>query len=178
MWKPFAVEEKPELRRRMRMVRDAIPDRCVRSVELWTQVAALAEYQEAKTVMAFVGMNSEPDTDALFASVAADGKRLLLPRVEGRELVVCDGDGPLVSSKFGVEEPTGPALPVDVVEFVIVPGLAFTLDGARLGYGGGYYDGFLPRVNVSNVGVCFREQLVDELPMSEHDVRVQQVVVA
>lgn len=178
MWEPCAVDDKPELRHRMRMVRDAIGDRCVRSVELWTKLCALIDYQEADSVMAFVGMNSEPDTDALFASIAADGKRLLLPRVEGRELVVCDGEGPRITSEFGVAEPTGPALPLDIVGFVIVPGLAFTRAGARLGYGGGFYDRFLPRVQAPNAGVCFREQLVDELPTSAHDVRVQQVIVA
>ena len=161
------------------MVRDAITDRCVRSVELWAKVAALPDVSQGATaVMAFVGMNSEPDTDALFASLAADGKRLLLPRVEGRQLVVCDGDGPLATSKFGVQEPTGPALPLDVVDFVIVPGLAFTTAGDRLGYGGGFYDGFLPRVTAPNAGVCFREQMVDELPMHERDIRVQRVIAA
>lgn len=169
---------KPELRRRMRMVRDAVADRVMRSVELWSMVAELPAYRSAKTVMAFVGMSSEPDTDALFAMVGADRKRLLLPRVEGRELAVCDGDAPMVESSFGVQEPTGPALDLNVIEFVIVPGLAFTRDGARLGYGGGYYDRFLPRVKAHNVGVCFREQVLDELPMHAGDVRVEQVIAA
>ncbi len=169
---------KPELRRRMRMVRDAVADRVMRSVELWSMVAELPAYRSAKTVMAFVGMSSEPDTDALFAMVGADRKRLLLPRVEGRELAVCDGDAPMVKSSFGVQEPTGPALELDIVEFVIVPGLAFTTAGDRLGYGGGFYDRFLPRVSASNAGVCFREQLVDALPMHDGDVRVERVIVA
>jgi len=162
----------------MRMVRDAVVDRVVRSVELWTKVSELSDYQDANTVMAFVGMRSEPDTDTLFALIAADGKRLLLPRVDGRDLVVCDGDAPMATSAFGVQEPTGPALRLDVVDFVIVPGLAFTTAGDRLGYGGGFYDGFLPRLNAPNAGVCFREQIVDELPMHDGDVRVQRVVVA
>lgn len=172
------MDDKAALRRRMRMVRDAVADRMVRSVEMWTKVADLPDYQDAKTVMAFVGMNSEPDTDALFASIAAGDKRLLLPRVDGRELVVCDGDGPLAASRFGVQEPTGPSLPLDVVDFVIVPGLAFTTTGDRLGYGGGFYDRFLPRVGAPNAGVCFREQIVDALPTHDGDVRVQRVVFA
>jgi 5-formyltetrahydrofolate cyclo-ligase len=172
------MDDKATLRRRMRMVRDVVPDRMVRSVELWANVAELVEYRSAKSVLAFVRMNSEPDTDALFALIAADGKQLLLPRVEGSELVVCDGAGPFATSSFGVQEPTGPSLPLDVVDFVIVPGLAFTTAGDRLGYGGGFYDRFLPRVNAPNAGVCFREQLVDALPMHDGDVRVQHVIVA
>lgn len=162
------------------MVRDMVDDRLVRSVELWSRVAHLAEYRNASGVMAFVGFRGEPDTDPLFARLAAEGKRLLLPRVEGGEIVVCDGSGPMVTSRFGVSEPTGPALDLAVVDLVIVPGLAFTSSGGRLGYGGGYYDRFLPRLapEVPNVGVCFDEQVIDDLPVEAHDIRVRRVVSA
>ena len=171
--------DKTELRRRMRQVRDMVGDHLMRSVELWAAVAALPEYRTATTVMAFVGCKGEPDTDPLFARLAAEGKRLVLPRVQDGEIVVCSGDDPRTNSRFGVSEPTGPALPVEIVDFVIVPGLAFTEDGARLGYGGGFYDRFLTRLpGVPNAAVCFTEQLVDTLPVEPHDVRVQRVVSA
>ncbi len=69
-------------------------------------------------------------------------------------------------------------MPFDLVEFVIVPGLAFTPDGYRLGYGGGFYDRFLSLVQAPNAGVCFAEQIVPELPVEAHDVRVQRVISA
>lgn len=162
----------------MRMVRDLVDDRLMRSVQLWAAVAARPEYEAAASVMAFVGCKGEPDTDPLFARLAADGKRLLLPRVQDGNLVVCDADGPMSVSRFGISEPQGPSLPFDEVGFVIVPGLAFTIDGVRLGYGGGFYDRFLPLVPAPNAGVCFSEQLVDALPFEPHDVRVQQVISA
>lgn len=160
------------------MVRDLVDDHLMRSVQLWAAVAALPAYQEAQSVMAFVGCKGEPDTDPLFARLAAEGKRLLLPRVQDGEIVVCDGAGPRAASRFGISEPTGPALPPAEVGFVIVPGLAFTTDGYRLGYGGGFYDRFLPKVAAPNAGVCFAEQIVDQLPTHAHDVRVQRVVSA
>jgi 5-formyltetrahydrofolate cyclo-ligase len=172
------VDDKAALRRRMRMVRDLVDDRLMRSVQLWAAVAARSEYSAAVSVMAFVGCKGEPDTDPLFARLAADGKRLLLPRVEDGDLVVCDGDGPMALSRFGISEPQGPPVPFAEVGFVIVPGLAFTVDGVRLGYGGGFYDRFLPQVAAPNAGVCFSEQLVDALPFQTHDVRVQQVISA
>ena len=162
----------------MRLVREMVDDRLLRSVQLWAAVAALPEYAAASTVMAFKGFGTEPDTDPLFARVAAEGKRLLLPRIENRAIVVCDADGPMARSRIGVEEPQGPALPFDVVDFVIVPGLAFTPDGYRLGYGGGFYDRFLAEVAAPNAGVCFAEQIVPELPVEAHDVAVQRVISA
>ena len=175
--------DKAELRRRMRQVRDMVGDHLMRSVQLWAAVAELPEYRAAGTVMAFVGAKGEPDTDPLCARLARDGKRLLLPRVEDGRLVVGDGAAPRTVSRFGISEPTGPALPLSVVEFVIVPGLAFTPAGDRLGYGAGFYDVFLSALataapGVPNVGVCFTEQLVDVMPVEPHDVRVQQVVSA
>jgi 5-formyltetrahydrofolate cyclo-ligase len=128
--------------------------------------------------MAFVGCKGEPDTDPLFARLAADGKQLLLPRVQDGNIIACAGDGPMVASRFGIPEPTGPALPVDDIGFVLVPGLAFTAAGYRLGYGGGFYDRFLPTLTCPYAGVCFAEQLVDELPVEPHDIPVQQVISA
>jgi 5-formyltetrahydrofolate cyclo-ligase len=170
--------EKAALRKRMRMVRDTVDDHLMRSVQLWAKVAELPEYVRANSVMAFVGFSGEPDTDPLLARLGVDGKRLLLPRVEATGIVPVDGDWPLVASKFGVLEPTGPAVDVSEIDLVIVPGLAFTLDGDRIGYGQGYYDRFLPTVGAPSVGVCFVDQLVDFMPLTEHDVRVDMVISA
>jgi 5-formyltetrahydrofolate cyclo-ligase len=172
------VIDKAALRQRMRMVRDVVDDHLMRSVQLWAKVAELAEYQLAGSVMAFVAFGSEPDTEPLFQRLSVEGKRLLLPRVESTGIVPVDGDWPLVASKFGVQEPTGPAVDVGEIDLVIVPGLAFTVDGDRLGYGRGYYDFFLPSLSAPSVGVCFTDQLVDEIPVAAHDVRVDTVVAA
>lgn len=162
----------------MRLVRDGVDDHLLRSVQLWAQVADLDEYQRAKTVMAFVGFKGEPDTDPLFARLAAEGRHLVLPRVEPSGIVAADGSSPLVASKFGIREPTGPAIDLDTIGLVIVPGLAFTVVGDRLGYGRGYYDMFLPKTAAPSIGVCFQEQIVDEMPLAAHDVRVDRVVSA
>lgn len=161
----------------MRMVRDLVDDRMLRSVDLWTDLAALPEYAGASTVMAFVGAKGEPDTDPLFARLAAEGRRLVLPRIEdGRIVPIAYTGGEMTTSRFGISEPVGDEFDVQAIDLVVVPGLAFTLDGRRLGYGGGFYDRFLPTVVAPNVGVCFAEQVLDDLPALAHDVRVQRVL--
>ena len=170
--------EKAALRKRMRMVRDMVDDHLMRSVQLWSKVADLDEYQRAASVMAFVSFGGEPDTDPLFARLAVEGKRLLLPRVEASGIVVADGASPLVASNFGVQEPTGPAVDLGEIDLVIVPGLAFTAAGDRLGYGLGYYDRFLPTISAASVGVCFDDQLIDELPLTARDAPVDTVISA
>ncbi|HEX3087799.1 MAG TPA: 5-formyltetrahydrofolate cyclo-ligase [Ilumatobacteraceae bacterium] len=168
--------DKAALRKRMRMVRDMVDDHLMRSVQLWAKVAELDEYRQANSVMAFVGFSGEPDTDPLFARLNVEGKRLLLPRVEPSGLVAVEGDSPMSVSKFGVSEPIGPPVDLEEIDFIIVPGLAFTTAGDRLGYGQGYYDRFLPTVSAPSAGVCFVDQLVDEMPLAAHDVRVDMVI--
>lgn len=160
------------------MVRDALDDRLLRSVSLWSALAALPEYRQAATVMAYCGIGDEPDTDPLHARIRAEGKTLLLPRVEGEVIVAVGGDAPLERSAMGIPEPLGRAVDAASIDLVVVPGLAFTLAGDRLGYGRGYYDRFLATLapGTCTVGACFAELVVDALPVEPHDRRVHRVV--
>lgn len=170
------MDDKAVIRRRMRLMRELIDDRLLRSVQLWADIASLHEYAAATIVMAFVGANGEPDTGPLFSRLERDGKTLALPRViDGMIVPALVGDG-LVPGYLGVHEPTGPEVPLESIGLVLVPGLAFTASGARLGQGGGHYDRFLALHMCPAVGVCFAEQLVDALPVEPHDVVVDRVV--
>ncbi len=78
----------------------------------------------------------------------------------------------------GIPAPIGPAVDPTTIDVVVVPGLAFTRDGRRLGQGGGYYDRFLPllRDDCVTCGVGFAVQIVDDLPSESHD-RVLTMVI-
>jgi len=106
----------------------------------------------ANTVMAFDSVPGEPITGAFIAWCTAQGKRVARPEDE-------------------------PAIDPRSVDVVIVPGLAFTTEGDRLGQGGGWYDRFLPQVRADcvTIGVGFGPQLVDALPTEPHDVRLSAV---
>ncbi len=135
-------------------------------------------------VMSFASIGSEVDTGPLHARLAADAKALLLPRIDADEIVAVavTRSTTFTRSTLGIDEPAGdPVEPARLVgALVVVPGLAFTLGGGRLGYGGGYYDRFLASLPASavTVGVCFHEQLVDDLPLDPHDVPVRLLVTA
>lgn len=171
-------QRKVAMRQRMRMMRGLIDDRELRSLDLWSAVARLPSFAAAANVMAFSATKGEPDTDSLFARLAAAGKSLVLPSVEAQTIVPRRvGDG-LVEGRYGILTPVGVVVDVVEIDLVIVPGLAFTADGRRLGQGGGHYDRFLPtlRVACTSVGVCFAEQLVDDVPTDGHDCNVTLVV--
>lgn len=170
--------QKAEFRRRMRMVREIVDDRLLRSVSLWAAVASTEAYERAATVMAFVSVDGEPDTDPLLARVALDGKRVVLPAMDDDRIVPRLIGSGLAPGPFGVPAPQGERVELAELDLVIVPGLAFTSDGRRLGRGGGHYDRLLAALPGSchTIGVCFVEQLVDELPIEPHDRHVDEVI--
>ncbi len=111
---------------------------------------ALPEVRRAGTVAAYVSIGSEPGTGHLLDALRRAGTRVLLPVVlPDLDLDWAVHDGDLVPARRGLLEPTGPRLGVDAVataDAVLVPGLAVSSDGVRMGQGGGCYDRALARV--------------------------------
>ena len=131
-------------------------------------------WKDAKLVCAFLPLPSEPRIAPLWERQA--GPNLCFPRVRstGLELIRIDDRERLASADWklaGAEFDAAPVVALDAVDLFLVPGLAFTHDGRRLGRGGGCYDRLLAhRASHSTaLGVCFAIQLVDTLPVEVHD---------
>ncbi len=174
--------DKTEVRRRMRSLLAAMDEdgRGRGSRGLQRAVEGLAGWKEARVVAAFAALASEPD---LRPWDWAESKTVLLPRVAAENLVFHAITAPdnLRTGAFGVREPEPLRCAVrDAAEadILLVPGLAFTADGRRLGRGRGFYDRLLAGLpkRVLKVGVCFRAQVLDELPVEDHDQRVDLVL--
>jgi 5-formyltetrahydrofolate cyclo-ligase len=104
-----------------------------------------------------------------------------LPRVAGPALElhwVDDPQSQLIAGPFGILQPHPSCASVGPEDLtcVVVPGLAFSTHGDRLGRGGGYYDRLLTRVGCPTLGVAFRAQIVGHIPMSQHDQPVRRVI--
>ena len=151
------------------------------SKEVAANVLALPAVADAATVMAFSSFGSEVDTGPIIERLERDGRRVALPRVEGRDIVaVAYRSGDVVKpSSFGALEPAGgEKVAPEEIDVVIVPGLAFDRSGHRVGYGRGFYDRFLGALppDALTVGICFSVQLVDEVPHGRGDRPVGLVV--
>lgn len=129
-------------------------------------------------VLGFMGLPDEVDLRPLLEELAHAG-RLLLPRVEPGDRLsvhVVDDLDALVPGRFGVAEPAGEPT-ARLPAAVLVPGRAFDLHGGRVGRGKGYYDRYLPEApRALRAGVGFEVQLVDDVPVDWHDLRVHAVV--
>jgi len=148
------------------------------SVEALLQSPA---YRSCTTLFAFSPLPSEVDI-SLVLEDAIRVKKLALPRCVGDTLeflfVTEDWDDSLKASSLGVLEPLGGdrAIP-DEHSLILVPAMAYTALGARLGRGKGYYDRYLGQFpTIPTMGICRSYQLVDSLPTEGWDVRVRKVV--
>jgi 5-formyltetrahydrofolate cyclo-ligase len=171
---------KAEWRTELKARRRAVANRPARTAQLWSGVESLADWHAARTVMLYLSFGTEPDTSGLCADALGEGKRVLVPRVEGDELLAVVLADTRNRSLIGVDEPTGEPIDVEEIDFVLVPGLGFTASGHRIGFGRGYYDRFLATLPDSClvVGACFAECLVDELPLDAWDRPVDIVLTA
>ena len=185
---PSAVSAaKASLRREVLHRRDAL-DAAARSAataQITEKIRVLDCFQRARCVLAYAAMGSEFDTGVVLAQVMAE-KKLVLPRMDKAtrtlQLYVVKNPGTdLQPGVWGIREPRpdrcAPAQPEDI-DLVLVPGVAFTSRGERLGYGGGYYDQLLARFSVrpTVIAAAFDIQLVAELPLAATDLPVDVVV--
>jgi len=140
-------------------------------------VLAHPAWKQAKTVMAFVSMPREPDTRPLLEAALKEGKTLLLPRctdgVTMRGVVTEDLDG-MRPGRFGIPEP--PEGPDPDPDLILVPCVAATPDGKRLGNGAGYYDRYLQTHEAVKLCLCYRACLKGDLPCGDHDIIMDEVI--
>ena len=159
---------KTEIRKQMKGLNTALSSeqREELSARIFNEAERLPAFARAKVVALFASLKDEP---------------LTAPALEGDIMRFYDYDPASMndSGSFGISEPEATALcRPEEIDFIIVPGVAFTAAGMRLGRGKGFYDKYLSQPGFRGVkaGVCYAHQLVGELPVEPHDVFMDYVV--
>ena len=147
---------------------------------LCRRLLSLPEFSAPRTVYAYASLSWEPDTWEILKALLFRGFRLALPRVEGREMrfYFVPDLKELSQSSMKIWEPKADAVPADDPEaLVLVPGMAFSREGARLGKGGGFYDRFLAaEPDHKTIALAYGFQLMEQIPTGVYDRPVDQIV--
>lgn len=171
---------KKELRALAQARREAMGEaqRLAASQAIATALEALAAFRAAKVVLGFMPMRGEVDLRPLIERHPE--KEWGIPRIVRVPSPRIDfhlfNSGQLVPHSYGMLEPreSMPRIKPETVDLVLVPGMAFSPGGHRLGYGGGYYDRYLPLAERAlRVGIAYRAQIVDAVPHHAADQKVQ-----
>jgi len=182
------TDSKAALRAEIRAARDALPAETRRdlSARISERVLELDAWRDAGCVLLYLSFGGEFDTAQLVADALARGKQLCLPRVnrdrnhleihQVRDLAHETAPG-----AFGIREPLAACPRADIrkIDFVLVPGVAFTPRGDRLGYGRGYYDRLIREHGYCRpllVAAAFALQIREQIPTGDSDQRVDWVI--
>ena len=174
--------DKKALRRAIREQKRAMTEAEIvsRSEKLGELFVNTEAYKTAKTVYGYLPYNQEVRTVPMLQQALRDGKKVAVPKIYGdtMKFLYLDDLSKVEKNEMGIPEPIDDA-PVadDQTALVLMPGLAFTKQGDRMGYGGGFYDRFLAEEpDHPTLALCYVFQIVDSLPTEEFDIPVDTVL--
>ena len=158
--------------------------RCSKSRKACENLASTSEFQNASVVMMFLSLPQEVDTSEAILQAWQLGKTVVAPKVLWREqhlipVEIRSLDGACEAGESGLRNPTsGVPTPLEQIDLVVTPGLGFDRSGNRLGRGGAYYDRFFAheQLRAARCGFGFAEQLLESVPVAEHDQPVDFIV--
>lgn len=178
-------EQKQALRREMRSRRRALaaPEKALADVSICESL--IARHDLGDSVAVFLATPDEVNIDPFIEAMMRNGVEIVAPRWNGETYELARLSGLAADSlrrgPMGIREPAKAeiVLPSEIHSW-IVPGLAFTMGGKRLGYGGGWYDRFLAAASKDavKIGVAYSCQIVADLPSELHDILLSDICMA
>lgn len=175
-------KEKARLRMMLKQRRDAIGEEQRREYNqaIFDLLLPLPEVVAARTIFCFISHGSEVDTHALLDHWFIQKKRLAAPKIIGTDKMIAvplaDWSA-LAPGQLGILTPKGSAEFAGDFDVCITPGLGFTLQGKRLGYGRGYYDQWFGTHTVKHkIALAYECQLLDDFPTHDKDIHVDKIV--
>ncbi len=172
---------KEEIRRELKLRRCSLKreEKHRYDSELSKNIAEVVEFKSAGSILFFFPVKGEPNILPLLQQCLSKGREVLLPAVEGEELIPkrVESLTALNKGKFGIPEPMdGDPVDPSSIELILVPGLAFDTECFRLGWGKGYYDRLLKRAGGFSLGIAYSFQVLHRLPRDSWDIPVNAVV--
>lgn len=177
---------KEEIRKSIQAKRKSLSNDMKKSLDhkIFHKVIQSDEYIKAKTIFIYVSFEGEVDTHEIIEHALKNGKKICVPKIlskeEGMSAVLIDSFEELKLSKYKILEPENANRKIDetIIDLVLMPGVAFDKHGGRIGYGGAFYDRFLrkTRVDTLKIALAYDFQIIDLVPMEEHDVRIHGII--
>ena len=175
-------QAKAGLRQRLKAALGTISasDCRARSALITSRLWALPEVQTARSVFIFVSNGPEVHTHDLIDRLVAAGKSVFVPKIVGKTRMIASpfhGWVHLQPAQLGILTPISDDAHEGPVDLVVTPGLGFSVQGQRIGYGAGYYDRWFAGHSVgARIAVAFETQIVDSIPTAETDLPVDKIV--
>ena len=174
--------QKAEFRAKLKEIRAAIPqtDRETFSKTITQTVLALEEISLARHIFIYISYGNEVGTHELIDALLTQGKQLCVPKIINSASMLAvpfSSWQELKTGQLGILTPKDSNPVTATIDVVITPGLGFTEEGYRIGYGRGYYDQWFSQHPVQHrIALAFADQILDELPVDEFDIPVSKIL--
>ena len=174
------IVEKARLRKQLLDARDglSLDFMKITSKEIQENLRKIDLYRNAKTIGAYYSIGSEVKTQDILQEILNAGKELALPKVVKDDLVFkkISNFADLEPGNFSVMEPKDKCEVVKNLDVILVPAIALSKDGFRLGYGFGYYDKYLHGKKSTAIALSYAKQVIRSFPVDDHDVKMNFIV--
>lgn len=155
------------------------PDRLTEETALRAKLFNTTQWAAAKTIAVVLSTPMELNTQPIIAHAWANGKQVVVPKIVAKQMqfVAITPQTTFTAGALNIQEPEEDTVyPPENIDLVIVPGLAYTKQGGRLGFGAGYYDRFLSTYTGQTIALALTPQLLETLPSEPHDQVIDQVL--
>jgi 5-formyltetrahydrofolate cyclo-ligase len=180
--------KKQSLRKLLLNKRKLLPKQAIieKSNEIAKKLIKFDKYQQSEKIMLYISTKSEVQTRGIIRYSQKANKKVFIPLViqEKHDMIpslIIDCEKETAPGSLGIYQPKKEfhrPFPANILDLVVVPGIAFTEQGHRLGRGGGYYDRFLNKLskNAYIIALAFEMQMIEEMPLEKNDVPVDCII--
>lgn len=169
---------KKELRCKYLLIRKNIPNRHKLDEIIYQKVINHPKVEQSKTILIYVSFNDEVDTIKIIEYLLKY-KEVAVPKIENNKMnfYLINSLSELSFGTFNILEPTTKKVLTDFSNTIcITPGICFSKDKYRLGYGKGYYDRFIKENHLYQIGLCYQACLLDKIPHDYYDQKVDEII--
>ncbi len=175
---------KKRLRLEMQKASESMPEymRNTADTAIYNTLIKLPEYISAENIFIYISSGDEVSTEAIIQAMLNDKKNVFVPLCYGAgimDAIKLNDTNELRRGLYGIPEPPceNACIPPQKLDLIIVPGVCFSEEGARLGRGAGYYDRYISRAKSSvTVGLCRENNLISSINTDEHDEQIDIII--
>lgn len=175
------LAEKAKIRRNILLLREEqnLRQKSLKDNKIYKRLCLFPPFRASRAFFTYITHRGEVSTDRIMQDFWGK-KKIFIPSVLGTRLVIHELRTPhaFVNGEFGIRESRHrvPQRGKNMFSVALIPGIAFDLTGHRIGFGKGFFDRFLKKINVTTIGLAYEFQIVDKLPTGPYDMAVDYIV--
>lgn len=177
--------KKEDIRKEIQLKLQNLQHREEKNNLIFKELISNRDIEKAENIMCFVSFRNEVDTHKFIKHMLKNNKNIYIPIIDSKNKIMniskLKSFDELEKGFYGILEPKKEFIRItdlEVLDIVITPGVVFSKNNYRIGYGGGYYDKFFAnkKLKAKKIGLCFSEQIIESIPIYKYDIPVDYII--